>query len=140
LVLIVHLWYAVNTGKLCPIGWHVPNDNELHTLISYLDPNAQLINGIESSLAGGKLKETGTEHWHSPNAGATNEVSFAALPGGWRYFNGKFYYVKDDCRFWSSTESTSVKAWCRSILYSSGSIARYENEKKNGFSMRCIKD
>ncbi|HBE41332.1 MAG TPA: hypothetical protein DDW27_09035 [Bacteroidales bacterium] len=21
-------WNAVNTGKLCPAGWHVPSDNE----------------------------------------------------------------------------------------------------------------
>ena len=25
-------WYAVNTGKLCPTGWHVPSDEEFKQL------------------------------------------------------------------------------------------------------------
>ena len=29
-------WFAVNTGKLCPVGWHVPTDAEWTTLTTYL--------------------------------------------------------------------------------------------------------
>jgi len=29
-------WYTVNTGKLCPSGWHIPNDAEWTTLTNYL--------------------------------------------------------------------------------------------------------
>ena len=42
-------WYAVNTGNLCPIGWHVPSYNEWDILAAYLG-------GVD--IAGGKLKET----------------------------------------------------------------------------------
>src|SRR5664279_5386678 len=56
-------WYTVNTNKLCPSGWHVPSDAEWTTLRTYLGGD---------SVAGGKLKETGTTHWKSPNTGATN--------------------------------------------------------------------
>ncbi|MBI5010148.1 MAG: fibrobacter succinogenes major paralogous domain-containing protein, partial [Bacteroidia bacterium] len=66
-------WYAVNTGKLCPIGWHVPSDDEWTLLTTFRGGY---------SVAGGKLKETGTLHWTSPNTGATNETGFTALPGG----------------------------------------------------------
>jgi uncharacterized protein (TIGR02145 family) len=68
-------WYAVNTGKLCPEGWHVPSDEEWITLRTYL--------GGEE-LAGGKMKESGISHWQSPNAGATNQSGFTAIPGGVR--------------------------------------------------------
>lgn len=39
-------WYAVNTGSLCPPGWHIPTDAEWATLITYLGGGA---------VAGGKL-------------------------------------------------------------------------------------
>ena len=64
-------WYAVNTSKLCPYGWHVPSDVDWTRLKSYL--------GGED-VAGGKLKEAGTNHWDSPNTGATNDSGFSALP------------------------------------------------------------
>ena len=73
-------WHAVNTEKLCPTGWHVPSDDEWTVLTDYL----------EEITAGGKLKETGTSHWKSPNTGATNETGFSALPAGIRNFQGYF--------------------------------------------------
>jgi hypothetical protein len=36
------------------------------------------------------MKETETTHWSSPNNGATNESGFTDLPGGNRFFIGKF--------------------------------------------------
>jgi len=69
-------WYTVNTGKICPPNWHVPTDTQWETLITYLGGKI---------IAGGKMKETGTAHWTSPNIGATNETGFTALPGGYRH-------------------------------------------------------
>jgi uncharacterized protein (TIGR02145 family) len=81
-------FYAVNTGKLCPTGWHVPTEEEWYTLISKLDAKHEPFNyfGITSFTAGGKLKEAGTTHWYSTNQGATNETGFTALPGGSRSY------------------------------------------------------
>lgn len=124
-------WYAVNTGKLCPKGWHVPTDAEWTTLTTYL--------GGES-VAGGKLKETGTAHWASPNTGADNSSGFAALPGGSHYTNGLFYTIGTYGYWWSSDESTSINAWHRYMNSSSAIITRKDNTKSLGFSVRCIKD
>src|SRR5574344_54019 len=66
---------------VCPTGWHVPSDAEWTELTDYLGG---------ASVAGGKLTETGTTHWNSPNTGATNETGFTALPGGYRFSNGAF--------------------------------------------------
>jgi uncharacterized protein (TIGR02145 family) len=65
-------WYTVNTGKLCPTGWHIPSDDEWKTMIAFLG-------GAE---AGNKLQEVGTTHWTTQNEGATNKSGFTALPGG----------------------------------------------------------
>ncbi len=76
-------WHTVTSGNLCPAGWHVPKNEEWTVLTAYL--------GGES-VAGGKLKETGTAHWN-PNSDATNESGFTALPGGMRGNGGAFKMV-----------------------------------------------
>jgi uncharacterized protein (TIGR02145 family) len=124
-------WYAVNTGKLAPEGWHVPTDAEWSTLTGYL--------GGES-VAGGKLKETGTTHWGSPNTGATNETGFTALPGGHRLFNSAFEYLGYYGYWWSSTEVGSNTAYYRLVSYEYSSVNSLGYSKLLGFSVRCVKD
>jgi uncharacterized protein (TIGR02145 family) len=134
-------WYTVNTGKLCPTGWHVPTDTEWHTLALTLDVNAQLISGVESSIAGGKLKETGTTHWNSPNTGATNETGFTALPGGVRYQGGgAFGSIGLFGNWYTSTEYDATTVWSRSMSYNNVNITRSSLGMKNGFSVRCLKN
>ncbi|UCH15350.1 MAG: fibrobacter succinogenes major paralogous domain-containing protein, partial [Bacteroidales bacterium] len=123
-------WYTVQTKNICPLGWHVPTDNEWITLADYLGGG---------SVAGGKLKESGTTHWRSPNTGATNESGFTALPGGHRYdYSGTFHYIKNYTTFWSSIEENDAKAWYRQMIYSAAGIARTTHPKKYGCSVRCV--
>lgn len=122
-------FYAVATGKLCPIGWHVPTDDEWTTLMDDLG-------GAE--VAGGKLKEAGTSHWISPNGGATNESGFTALPGGTHY--DFFGYIGMNGYWWSSTEFSSANAWRCSINYETGNLYRSNYFKYCGHSVRCLKD
>ena len=131
-------WYAVdnnaaskvtsNGGKnICPTGWHVPTETEWTTLISYLG----------GSSAGGKLKETGTSHWLSPNTGATNLSGFTALPGGLRYPTN-FQNLTSNGNWWSSTTYTRP---INRVLYSgNGNVVPGYCEKTYGHSVRCVKD
>ena len=120
-------WYAVNTGKLCLTGWHVPTDAEWTVLTTYL--------GGES-IAGLKLKESGTTHWASPNTGATNESGFSALPGGYRNYDGFFANVGGESRWWCSGST-----WTRSMGNFGGMVFKSDlYDKRNGFSVRCLKD
>ena len=66
---------------ICPCGWHLPSDAEWQQLVEALGGAA---------AAGGKLKATGTANWASPNAGATDESGFGALPAGWHDFTGAY--------------------------------------------------
>jgi len=124
-------WYAVNTGILCPAGWHVPSDSEWTTLINYLG-------GF--NIAGRKLKETGTAHWISPNVG-TNESGFTGLPGGLRHsIGGAFESIGTGADWWSATESSTSSAWNFGTVNNWENIARDNDVKQVGLSVRCIKD
>jgi uncharacterized protein (TIGR02145 family) len=128
-------WHAVNTGELCPKGWHVPDSLEWTTLTSYLGGN---------SVAGGKMKETGTAHWSSPNIDATNESGFTALPGGARSCggHGDFFFqgIGIGSGFWSATQNTSTGAYYWYLTKSSGGIIVGTDSKALGISVRCLKD
>ena len=89
---------------------------------------------------GGKLKETGTVHWLSPNTGATNESGFFALPGEYRSYNGSFGSVGENADFWSASENNSSTAWYRGIGHNHSDVVRKYAGKRYGFSVRCVKD
>ena len=124
-------WYAVNTGNLCPIGWHVPTDAEWTTLTTYLG-------GV--SVAGGKLKDASLSYWSSPNTNATDETNFTAFPGGYRIGGGTYYGIGNYGYWWCSTQFSTANAWHRTVYYNIGSVNRSNYSKNNGFSIRCLKD
>ncbi|NSW94956.1 MAG: hypothetical protein HPY62_09670 [Bacteroidales bacterium] len=124
-------WHAVATGKLCPTGWHVPDDDEWTELTTFLGGSA---------VAGGKMKESGTAHWISPNSGADNQSGFTALPGGYRLATGDYNSIRRHGFWWSSTESSANDSWCRSLYHGYPNIDRSRSSKKSGLSVRCIKD
>jgi uncharacterized protein (TIGR02145 family) len=129
-------WYTVNKGNLCPTGWHVPSDTEWTTLITYLGG---------PSVAGGKLKETETNHWQSPNAEATNKSGFSALPGGgfFRILHPDSYffgYIGRNGYWWSCTEYLSGDAYYWSIGYDISIVNRAAIFESDFFSVRCVRD
>jgi len=124
-------WFAVSGGNLCPADWHVPSDAEWTTFTDFM---------AGETFAGGRLKETGTEHWTDPNAEATNEIRFTALPGGKRESNGIFSGQGLNGTWWSSSEYDAGNAWSRRMNYNNGNVNRNYYSKSEGFSVRCIKN
>ncbi len=128
-------WYAVETEKLCPAGWHVANEDEWLYLGSFLEG---------SEIAGGKLKATGTAEngdglWIAPNTGATNSTGFNGLPGGRRYSNGAFEQMGIKGVWWSSTDTPGYSfSWGLENINERLNGASYD--VKNGLSVRCVKD
>jgi uncharacterized protein (TIGR02145 family) len=126
-------WYAVNDLRgLAPSGYHIPTDAEWNTLTDCL--------GGEF-IAGGKMKESGTTHWNSPNIGATNSSGFTGLPGG-VLDNMAFKFINEQGYWWSSTEYTpgSSSAWAIDIFSTSEEFGKPLPYKNYGLSVRCIKD
>jgi uncharacterized protein (TIGR02145 family) len=132
-------WYAVdasNIHKLAPKGWHVATDSDWVVLETYLGG---------WSVAGGKMKETGTAHWKAPNTGATDESGFLALPAGKRtewtdlvnnvYLPGAYIDMGYVGWWWSSTKPT-----CRNIQESDCAVFNAECSAFFGAGVRCVKD
>jgi uncharacterized protein (TIGR02145 family) len=124
---VLYNWTAALTA--CPTGWHLPTDAEWTELTDYLGGTG----------AGGKLKETGTTHWISPNTGATNETGFTALPGGRRDGDGTFTSVGGGGYWWSATEY-AYGAWGRYMGYDYSHVSWPYSNKELGFSVRCLRD
>ena len=125
---------------ICPDGWHLPSDAEWKELEMFLGMSQAEANdtGFRGTDEGGKLKETGTANWDSPNAGATNESGFTALPGGYRIDDGSFSGLVDNANFWAATENDGSLAWFRSLDYDYESVYRDYDSKSYGFSVRCV--
>lgn len=125
-------WYTIADDRnICPVGWHVPSKTEWDTMIDHLGG---------TSVAGGKMKETGTFHWENPNTGATNSSGFSALPGGQRASDGSFGDLKHYGIFSIATEKNNTEVWSPSLYYESSQAYNYYDSKKSGFSVRCLKD
>ena len=134
-------WYAVvDPRNVCPLGWHVPTDEEWSILINYLDPNAA--GGDNFNTAGGKMKTAGLQYWINPNQDAVNESGFSGLPGGALYSNvgAGFSTIGEYGHWWTSTGPGPNLAWIRFMIISNGNAYRTLNYKRYGFSVRCLRD
>jgi uncharacterized protein (TIGR02145 family)/uncharacterized repeat protein (TIGR02543 family) len=122
-------WNTIGTGKAAPSGWHVPTHMDWTTLSAYLGGD---------NIAGGKLKETGTAHWQSPNEGATNSTGFTALPGGIREYLSGYVVQGRGAYWWSSTAVDSRYAIYSYIYFNNSQLLLGNCYKEFGYSVRCV--
>jgi uncharacterized protein (TIGR02145 family) len=129
---------------VCPDGWHLPSDSEWTEMINHLGGH---------DVAGGKLKETGNDHWISPNEGATNESGFTAIASGAAMNQ---WWTEWWCFFWSTTvikggpSHYDWESWDYRIVYwyiQSNDKGIYNSSyeykivgPEGGYSVRCVKD
>lgn len=140
---LLYNWYAVRDDrKIAPAGWHVPTDEEWKELEIYLGMSEEEADNVywRGTDEGGKLKETGTDHWISPNTGATNESGFTALPAGIRDDDGIFRYVGYYVWFWTSYKDNEGKIWGRYLYNQAAGIVRDSYLPNYGYSVRCLKN
>ncbi|MBC2839867.1 fibrobacter succinogenes major paralogous domain-containing protein [Robiginitalea sp. SC105] len=137
--------YAIVKGDLCPDGWHLPTTAEWITLV-------ETVGGEE--VAGGKLKATGTTVWTEPNAGATDEYGFKALPGGIIYIDGSFRNQGSIGYWWTAFEGDPDQELDGRVQGLGGVSMTYDSEEmqviddpegegvliKLGQACRCVKD
>lgn len=117
---------TIDSRNVCPEGWHLPSMDEWRTLRDFLGGN---------EVAGGKMKEAGTDHWLMLT-GSSNSSGFTGLPAGSCHYDefdgmGKLTY------FWSDPKEESTVA----LLNEYESLVGTTNKPPaTGFSIRCIRD
>ena len=121
-------WYAVNDARgLCPVGFHVPSDDDWIIL-------ASVLNG--SSVAGTALKSSASD---SPPWDGTNSSAFFALPGGFRSHTTGYFAADGDNGHWWTSTFTGEGSVSYFLLTGNGNINGSVAELQLGFSVRCLK-
>jgi uncharacterized protein (TIGR02145 family) len=135
-------WYAVNTGKLCPAGWHVATLDEWYSLVYQFDNNLQA--DMESETAGCALVKPDSALFTGCILNALNKSGLSAIAGGGRYYNGEFYRDGKSSRFWLPEDLYPGSSFAF-IMYVSCSCTTKQvdmstGDRSFGYSVRCVKD
>ena len=133
--------------EFAPEGWHVPTDAEWTTLENYLIANGY---NYDQTTTGNKIAKAmaSTTGWNSSSSSGSpgndqslnNSSGFNAFPEGYRNPNGSFISEGNDAIFWSSTENGTNYAWYRSLGSNYSGLYRSNDYKRNGFSVRFVRD
>ena len=93
-------WYAVNDPrKIAMDDFRIPTKADFDILIAFLG-------GI--NIAGGKLKETGSTNWITPNTGATNETGFNGRGSGYRFYSDGLFMSIRNLLYIYATDPASI--------------------------------
>jgi uncharacterized protein (TIGR02145 family) len=138
-------WFAVNTGKLCPSGWHVPTEDDWKVFKLFLGMTLEQVEAgyFTETTVGNKIKETGTFNWAEGSVTSTNESGFTALPGGRRSTGpATFGGEGGGAGWWSASEFLPSHAVLSHWVGSSdGRIFKSDMLVKSyGLNIRCVKD
>ena len=140
-------WYAVDTKKLAPTGWHVSSDAEWTVLEEYLIANGYNCDGTTTGSRIAKSLAAQTDWYTDSTNGAigndldkNNRSGFSALPGGGRHNNGEFRTMGTDTGWWTGTDEDASYAFWRYLRYDGDYIYRSINHKSYGLSVRLVRD
>jgi len=146
-------WYAVNSGKLAPKGWHIPSDSDWVKLKNYLVTNGYNWDG---SNIGNKIAKSlgSTTDWYGPVStisnscikGAiycdminNNKSGFSALPSGVRTIG--FEGMGRECDWWTSSVDDNglpIIYYLQEAEYLGRNDGYYS--KTSGLSLRLVKN
>lgn len=143
-------WYAVNTGKLAPTGWHVATDDDWNILAHYLIDNGYNWGGETTGNMLGKSIAT-KEGWYPYiNDGAVgndpstnNSSGFSGVPAGARgseLYGMSRFVDKGSYAFWWMVDSKTTAARSYYITYYQPYFMLGRENKVEGHSIRLVRD
>jgi len=105
-------WYAVNSKKLAPVGWHLPTNEDWEKLEAYLVENGYNWDGTKTGNKYAKSLSAKSDWFMDKTPGSVgcdlsknNTTGFSALPGGNRYYTGAFGNKGYYGNFWSESDT-----------------------------------
>ena len=116
--------------SLAPSDWNVPSVADWSSLFYYLGGN---------SVAGGKMKEAGLNHWLDPNTDATNSSGFTGLPGGYRPTNTIGQNLTGTGHWWCSDYLAPFAANFFQLTWTNGAVVNSTFDTRTGISVRWVK-
>ena len=142
-------WYAVDSEKLCPTGWRVPSHEDWKILEGMVDSKFGVGDNEWTDWSkecrgydvGKKLKAI--SGWYKDGNGI-DAIGFAAIPGGYRYIDGSFYYAGKYVQWWNrdvdilTNTTISTTSSNRVILYKKDCIYRHSGKALYGHYIRCV--
>ncbi len=145
---VLYNWKAATTA--CPLGWHLPGHDEMNIFTDYLTNYGYGRGGYGTRIAKSMASTTGWELSIYPGTvgndpASNNQSGFNAIPGGQCYSLpvGVSTNIGKGAIFWSATENLRdpIYGFSLVLFYSRDNATPYPNaDKKNGFSVRCLKD
>jgi uncharacterized protein (TIGR02145 family) len=125
-----YLYNYESAKKACPLGWHLPSNDEWAILENYLGGG---------NIAGEKLIKCDTTKWVRCVGLYNDQLGFSALPSGSYEFD-EFEWLGFECNFWTTT----IDAWWENLwilkIDLDGNIKRKSSFISQGYSVRCLKD
>lgn len=129
---------------ICPLGWFIPTDDDWCNLTFSIDGtvDCNVTNEYTGTDAGGKMKESGTAHWMSPNTGANNASGFSALGAGFasdHYTEEGFWEFNESASFWSPTIGSTQTKVVWHLNFDEQRVGRkYVSSYYREYSVRCV--
>lgn len=136
-------YYALTDSRnIAPEGWHIPTSSEWIILQNYVNAHLTGSGNLAKSLAASTNWNTTTEVGAIGNDLSLNNLSgFSALPGGYRYNDGKFEGTGVKSSWWSCSNGPYLgSAWYMGLFHYYNDKIWSVNALQYGLSVRCIKD
>jgi uncharacterized protein (TIGR02145 family) len=148
---VLYNWPAAHAA--CPVGWHLPTDEEWKTLERYLGMSASDADLKDQDRGDIAKKLAAQVAWREDglstnmpesigyNFYSHNSSGFSALPGGYREGDyGGFGDLGVAGLWWSDTKDASNTVYSREMRSRDAYISRYSKYRSSGCSVRYIKD